>query len=220
MRNASQHASEHAKTRTREHRRRLAVEAARLMSEGGIRDFHQAKRKAAERLGIHDDQALPRNSEIQEALREHQRLFHGESQPELLRARREAAEQAMGFFAPFQPRRVGAVLEGTADAHSAVCLHLYSDEPAAVARFLVDHQIPFEQRSRQLRMDRTRSLEAPVFLFSAEGTPFDLTVLPHAALRQAPLDRLAERPMQRASLAALRELILADQLATYENRDA
>jgi hypothetical protein len=218
MRRASQHASEHARNRTREHRRRLAVEAARLMSEGGIRDYHQAKLKAAERLGIHDDQALPRNSEIQEALREHQRLFQGESQPELVRARREAAEQAMGFFAPFEPRLVGAVLEGSADAHSAVCLHLFSDEPEAVARFLAEHAIPYEQRSRQLRMDRERTVDAPVFLFAAEGTPFDLTVLPHDGLRQAPLDRVAERPMQRASLAALRELILADQLAVYENR--
>jgi len=211
------HAMQHAKTRTREQRRRLAVEAARLMSESGIRDFHQAKLKAAERLGIHDDQALPRNSEIQEALREHQRLFHGDSQPELLRSRREAAEQAMAFFARFEPRLVGAVLEGTADVHSAVCLHLYSDEAEAVPLFLAEHGIPFEQRSRQLRMDRERSQEAPVFLFSAEGTPFDLTVLPHDALRQAPLDRFAERPMQRASLAALRELLLSEQLADYEN---
>lgn len=215
MRNAGQHAGEHARTRTREHRRRLAVEAARLMSEGGIRDFHLAKRKAAERLGIHDDQALPRNSEIEEALREHQRLFLGDSQPELLRQRREAAEQAMDFFAPFAPRLVGAVLEGTADAWSAVCLHLFHDEAEAVARFLAEHAIPFEQRSRQLRLDRTRSIEAPVFVFSAEGTAFDLTVLPHASLRQAPLDRSGERPMQRASLAALRELILADQLASH-----
>lgn len=213
------HAGQHAKTRTREHRRLLAVEAARLMTEGGIRDFHQAKRKAAERLGIQDDQALPRNSEVQEALREHQRLFLADSQPQLVRERREAAEQAMGFLAPFEPRLVGAVLEGTADAHSAVCLHLYSDEPEAVPLFLAEHGIPFEQRSRNLRMDRERTAEAPVFLFSAEGTPFDLTVLPRDGLRQAPLDRVAERPMQRASLAMVREMILAEQLADYENRE-
>src|SRR3546814_2223962 len=47
-------ARQHAETRTRERRRRLAHEAARLMAEGGIRDYHQAKLKAATRLGIHD----------------------------------------------------------------------------------------------------------------------------------------------------------------------
>ena len=46
------HARQHAETRIRERRHRLAHEAARLMAESGIRDFHQAKLKAAERLGM------------------------------------------------------------------------------------------------------------------------------------------------------------------------
>ena len=45
-------------------------DTARLMAEGGIRDFHQAKLKAANRLGIHDDASLPRNREIEDALRQ------------------------------------------------------------------------------------------------------------------------------------------------------
>ena len=75
--NARRHAQEHALTRTRERRHRLAHEAAKLMAEGGIRDYHQAKLKAAARLGIHDDASLPRNREIEDALREYQRLFGG-----------------------------------------------------------------------------------------------------------------------------------------------
>ena len=72
-------ARQHAETRTHERRTRLAQEAARLMAVGGIRDFHQAKLKAAERLGIHDDASLPRNREIEDALREYQRLFQGDA---------------------------------------------------------------------------------------------------------------------------------------------
>ena len=41
-------ARQHAETRTREWRHRLAHEAARLMAESGIRDYHQAKLKAAQ----------------------------------------------------------------------------------------------------------------------------------------------------------------------------
>ena len=37
-----------------------------------MRDFHLAKRKAAQRLGIFDDASLPRNREIEDALREYQ----------------------------------------------------------------------------------------------------------------------------------------------------
>ena len=63
------HARQHSETKTRERRYRLAREAARLMAESGVRDFHQAKLKAAERLGIHDDASLPRNREIEEHLK-------------------------------------------------------------------------------------------------------------------------------------------------------
>ncbi|MBS0457033.1 MAG: hypothetical protein JSS44_06855 [Proteobacteria bacterium] len=203
------HALAHSQTRTRERRQRLAIEAARLMSESGIRDFHLAKRKAAHRLGIHDDASLPRNAEVEQALRDYQRLFLGASHARGLEQRREAAARALAFFAAFEPRLVGSVLDGTADAHSAVCLQLYADDAEQVARFFAEHAIPAQTSSRHIRLDRERSVEAPVWLFSAENLPFDLTVLPLAALRQPPLDKVADRPMQRASLAALEELLAA-----------
>ena len=216
MGQARQHAHQHAQTRTRERRHRLAHEAARLMAEGGIRDYHQAKLKAAERLGIFDDASLPRNREIEEALREYQRLFHGDSQASDLRQRREAAMQALEFFASFAPRLVGPVLDGTADRNSPVALHLHADDAEAVARFLEDRRIPAESRMRRLRLDRERNEDAPVWLFAADGLSFDLTVLPLDQLRQAPLSSLDEKPMKRASLSQLRTLLAEDEIAGYE----
>ncbi len=210
------HARQHAETRTRERRRRLAHEAARLMVEGGFRDYRQAKLKAAERLGIHDDASLPRNREIEEALREYQRLFVGESHGAALRARREAAVRALVFFAPFDPRLIGPVLEGISDANSPVHLHLYADDADAVPRFLQEHRIPAEARTRHLRLDRERSDDFPVWLFSAEQLTFDLTVLPHDALRQAPLSGVDEKPMKRASAAQLRQLLADEEIAGHE----
>lgn len=215
MRHARQHALKHAQTRTSERRRSLAHEAARLMAEGGIRDYHQAKLKAAQRLGIHDDASLPRNSEIEQALREYQRLFQRENVAEV-RQRREAALRAMAFFAPFEPRLVGPVLEGTADAHSAVSLHLHCDDPEAAHRYLEQHGIPAEPRSRRLRLDRERAAEFPVWLFSAEGLAFDVTVLPHDLLRQAPLSSTDEKPMKRAGAPQLRQLLADEEIAGYE----
>ncbi|MBO9717460.1 MAG: hypothetical protein J7507_11805 [Pseudoxanthomonas sp.] len=209
-------ARQHAETRTRERRRHLAHEAARLMVEGGIRDFHQAKLKAAARLGIHDDASLPRNREIEDALREYQRIFLGDSQSRALRQRREAATRALEFLAAFEPRLVGPVLEGTADATSPVLLHAYTDDADAVARFLDEHGVPAESRVRQLRLDRERRADLPVWVFSAEDLAFDLTVLPLHALRQAPLSAVDERPMQRASLAQLQHLLAEDEIAGYE----
>lgn len=197
----------HHAGRTQEMRRRIALEAARLMSEHGIRDFHLAKRKAAERLGAGEDVGLPKNSEIEDALREHQRLFQSDEHPALLRRLREVARDAMRFFTRFEPRLVGAVLDGTADRHSAICLHLFSDTLEEVAGFLQEQGIPYEEQTRRLRVSHDAQHEYPVLLFSADEVAIDLTVLPHDAIRQAPLDRIGERPMQRATLAALEELL-------------
>lgn len=202
-----QRAREHTATQTRERRHRLAHEAARLMAEGGIQDFHQAKLKAASRLGIHDDASLPRNVEIEQALREHQRLFAGNTQSDALRHRREAAVHALEFLQAFTPRLVGPVLDGTADVHSPVQLHLHEDDPDAVQRFLDEHGIPAQSRSRRLRWDRERLLDAPLWVFSADGLTFELLILPAQALRQAPLSQVDEKPMRRASLAQLRGLL-------------
>ena len=209
-------ARQHAETRTHERRTRLAQEAARLMAVGGIRDFHQAKLKAAERLGIHDDASLPRNREIEDALREYQRLFQGDATADALQRRREAALNALEFFAAFDARLVGPVLEGTADANTPVALHLYSDDAGAVARCLDDSGIPAEARGRRVRLDRERVFDAEVWLFAVDGLTFDLTVLPRDALRQAPLSPVDEKPMRRASVAQLRALLAASEIAGYE----
>ncbi|MGJ7903524.1 hypothetical protein [Lysobacter sp. 1R34A] len=215
MHQARQHAHQHAQTRIRERRHRLAHEAARLIAESGIRDYHQAKLKAAERLGIFDDASLPRNREIEDALREYQRLFQRDN-PGSLRQRREAALRAMEFFAEFEPRLVGPVLDGTADARSPVSLHLYSDDPDAAPRFLDQHLIPAEARERRLRLDRERSQDFPVWLFGAEDLTFDLTVLPLDVLRQAPLSNVDEKPMKRASASQLRQLLADEEISDFE----
>jgi hypothetical protein len=212
MPNRDDHAR-YAQTRAQEQRRRIAVEAARLISEEGLRDYRLAKLKAASRLGITDDTSLPKNAEIEDALREHQRLFRGNEQPRTLRRLREAALEAMRFFERHQPRLVGPVLDGTADEHSAVCLHLHDDRAEEIALFLREHGIPYEERTRRLRLERDVTADVPVFLFTADDSAIDITVLPYDRLRQAPLDRIDEKPMRRATLAMVEELVRDEDAA-------
>jgi hypothetical protein len=108
------------------------------------------------------------------------------------------------------------VLDGTADANAPVQLQLYTDDAEAVPRFLEDHRIPAETRSRRIRLDRERTLDCPVWMFCAEDLSFDLTVLPHDALRQSPLSSTDGRPTRRASATQLRAL-LAQDVASYED---
>ena len=114
---------------------RLAVaeEAARIMGEQGVDDFLQAKRKAAERLGVTDASILPRNTEIEAALVARKRLFSAERHEAELAVLRRSALEAMRLMADFHPRLVGPVLAGTASAHSEINLHLFSDSAEAVS---------------------------------------------------------------------------------------
>jgi len=193
--------------RTRQRRQQLAQEAARLLATGGQHDPAQALRKAAARLGIRDEAAFPGGDEIREALQAHQRLFGGEALPSHRQALREAAQEAMAFFAAFDPRLAGAALEGVVDAHAPVCLHLHADDPDEVARFLHDQRIPARQATRRVRLSREQTAALPCWEFAAGGIAFELWVLPAIALRQPPLEPLEDRPLRRTSASALRQLI-------------
>ena len=74
------------------------------MAEHGIEDFLQAKRKAADRLGVHEVSVLPSNVEIEAALRAHQRLFGGDSHGHTLKEQRRIALDTMRLLQEFQPR--------------------------------------------------------------------------------------------------------------------
>lgn len=196
--------------RTHQRRHRVAQEAARLLASGEQVDIDQARRKAAARLGVRDETALPDAALIREALAERQRLFGGGPAPALGRLR-DAALQAMAFLAAFDPRLAGPVLEGTAGDRAGVLLHLHPQDPDDVAHFLHDQRIPAESGVRRMRLDRDRSVDLPSWHFTADGVDFELVVLPQASLRQAPLEPLEATPVRRASAAALRRLMDAGE---------
>ncbi|MBC7655690.1 MAG: hypothetical protein H7147_00790 [Frankiaceae bacterium] len=194
----------------RARRQRIAFEAARLMVRHGLQDPRQAKVRAARQLGFNDESSLPRDSDVREQLLDYQRLFRGGEQVCQLKLRREAALEAMDFLQAFQPRLVGSVLDGTADAHSSIRLQVFSDDPDAFARFLMDASLPATQLAEQaLRTDRETSARFPAWTLQADGLDFEFVVLPLAMLRQAPLGANA-RPMARASATALKQIVAAE----------
>ena len=186
----------------------IAQEAARLIRESGMHDIDQARRKAAARLGVHDETLWPRQALVEEVLREQQRLFDAGSQPAALFRHRDAAAQAMQFLQAFHPRLAGAVLAGTADATSPVVLHLHCDDTDAVQRFLHGQRIPAEARSWTLQLAGHPSRQRyPGWEFAADGIAFELVVLPEDALRHPPVSSDDGKPLPRATVAQLRQLM-------------
>jgi len=188
-------------------RQAVAEEAARIMREQGVDDFLQAKRKAADRLGVTDASILPRNTEIEAALVAHQRLFAADRHEASLVALRRSALEAMHLMADFQPRLVGPVLTGTASPHSEITLHLFSDSPETVSIRLEERGVPHEVLERRLRYERDRTVSYPALRFVAGRQTVDAVVFPLDGIRQAPSSPVDGKPMRRASVAEVEALL-------------
>lgn len=200
-------------------RRALAQEAARVMAEHGVRDFLFAKRKAAERFGVVDGAVLPRNTEIEEALQEYQRLFGGEAHLESLQAQREVALDVMRRLKEFQPRLVGPVLHGTATSHDDVMLHIFADRAETVTFRLMDQGIPFEVGERRTRLNPERVVQQPALRLEIDGQPVEIVVFPLDGIRQAPVSPVDGKPMRRADLHEVESMVDAAYSAG-DSRDA
>ncbi len=188
-------------------RRLVAHEAARLMSEQGLDDYYLAKRKAAERLGLSDQASLPRNSEIEAALVERQRLFDAQTHTDRIRQYRDAARDALLFFSAFSPRVAGTVLSGAVAVGSDLEIHLFADTVEGVTLTLMDNEIPYRLVDRRMRVSGNGYERFPACRFLADEVPVLAIMFPVDGVRQAPLCPINGRPMQRADLRELDALI-------------
>lgn len=187
-------------------RQRIAYEAARMMAEAGVQDHEWARRKAAQRLGIHNHHQWPSLTDIQETLSEQQRIFEPDHQAQLDQLRTHAL-QAMQAFKIFHPRLTGPVLDGTADAGSHIILYLYADVPDEVLHELMEKGIPWEERQRQLRFPDGKRRPIPVFRFIAGDYPIELIVLPWRSRSNPPLSPVTDKPDRGAGIAQLKDIM-------------
>lgn len=187
-------------------RQRLAQEAARIMLESGLQDFQYAKQKAAEHLKTSGTHNLPNNIEIEQAIEEYQRLYKANSQPEHLRHLRKTALEAMQFFKDYSPRLVGSVISGTADEHSPVYLHLFSDNLETIAMQLIDHKIPYELINKRIHWRNDEYETITAYKFYVGDIRIEALVFNNKQ-RQAPLSPVDGRPYKRLNIKQLQMLL-------------
>jgi hypothetical protein len=191
----------------RELQRRIAYEAARIMTEYRSDNIAYACQKAAAKLGISRRQQMPTREEVEEALREQQWLLRGDEQQQVLQRLRKRALQAMQALQQFHPILVGSVFQGTADTNSHVQLHLFADTPEDVLFALSDLHIPWQEKHRTLSFRSGERREIPSFQFNADDVVFELLVMTSRSLHNRPLDPLDNQPIQGATLKQLQALV-------------
>jgi hypothetical protein len=185
----------------------IAQEAARIMAEGGIQDFGLAKRKAAERYGVHEDGVLPRNVEIEAALFERQRLFGNGEHERSLSRQRGAAVAAMELLEKFEPRLVGPVLTGSATEYSDVQLHVFAEPAENVYFLMMDRRVEHEVGEKKVKMQSDRQLTLPSVRFAIEDDAVEVVIFPKDGIRQSPVSPVDGKPMRRADLDDVQRLL-------------
>jgi hypothetical protein len=188
-------------------RERVAEEAARIMIEHGVRDFAAAKRKAAERLGLHMHGALPSNAMVEERLAVRQRIFEPDEHLDRLLLLRHTALTVMDRLAEFEPRLVGHVLAGTATLNAVIELHVFSDVPEDVTAALAGAGWDFRTVERKNRVSKGAGIRIPAVRFTAEDQEVLVEIYPEDGIRQAPLSPIDQRPMKRAARKAVQALL-------------
>lgn len=208
MRAKPRHDRHAREARAIEHiRERISSEAARLMVQEGVGDYHLAKRKAALRLNLPQDKHLPSNQEIEAALRRYLELFDGRHLGERLRRLRAIALEAMRFLARFHPRLVGPVLSGTVTPASEIQFHVSAETLEEIGLWLQEHRIPYEQAERRVRFGGDRYETLPAFRFTADGVAVELCLFTPVSARELPLSPVDGKPMRRANLKELEALL-------------
>jgi hypothetical protein len=193
-------------------RREVAAEAARILATEGQHNYHAAKKKAAERIGVSERLALPSNIEVKDALRSYQALYGGSDHRQNIERLRLAAARSMQLLEIFQPRLVGSVLDGTANAHSRIALHVFSDAIESLIFFLAENGAAFSQEQRQIRWYDGGHRVVPLVVLEFDEVEIEMTVFEPVHLRQAPPSPIDGRPQRRASLPEV-EYLLSEQPA-------
>lgn len=114
-------------------RKRVAREAAILLYESQEKEYKQAKKRAAQTLGV---RVLPSNLEVAEELDKVAEEKEGNSRLRLLIGMRKEALQIMETLRQFHPKLVGSVWRGTAHKGSDIDVLVFSSDTEPVLEAL------------------------------------------------------------------------------------
>lgn len=188
----------------------IAREAARIMYEEGVKEYRDAKRKAAKAFGpekaLSLGSHLPSNAEIHEELARLVRIHEGAVQPVRLLRMRLKALAWLELFEPFRPYLVGSVLTGTVREQSDIDIHLFAESPEDVELFLEQRTIPYEPETVTIRYGSEFHDYYHIYL-EDEGVVVDCTVYDASERHRKPKSSITGRPMERADAVRLRKLI-------------
>jgi hypothetical protein len=194
----------------------LAVEAARLMYEEGVKQYFTAKRIAAKRvLGRvggrrlrFRPQDLPSNGEIRDALLRLAELAEGGRRGRRLFAMRVVALEAMRALAPFDPRLIGSVSTGHVRRGSDVDLHVFADDEGALEAHVA--ALGWTYELERVSIVKAGTPREYTHVHVADVFAVELTVYARRERFARPRSSTDGKPIERLDPAALEALMARD----------
>ena len=191
----------------------IALEAARLMYEEGVKQYFTAKRLAAKRLLgrvggkrlRYRPSDLPSNGEIRDALLVLADFAEGDRRQRRLFAMRVVALGAMKSLEAFEPRLIGSVSTGHIRKGSDIDLHVFTDDPDALVARVQELGWPWEtERVTILKFGEIREY---LHVHAKLTYDVELTVYERREMRFRPRSSTDGKPIVRVRASALEALI-------------
>jgi hypothetical protein len=188
----------------------IASEAARLMYQDGVREYRDAKRKAAKRFGPEKTLSLgshlPTNAEIHEELAKLITSQEEDRLPQRLLSLRLTALSYLELFGAFSPYLVGSVLSGIVTERSDIDIHLFADSTEEVEDLLTQRGMAFETETVPIRKGGVIKEYTHIYLEDA-GTVIECSLYPVEERRNRTVSSITGKPMERAGAARLKKII-------------
>lgn len=166
-------------------RQEIAAIAARMIAEDGL-DYGNAKRKAYSQITGRKEERIarelmPSNEEVEDAVRSYQQIFQSDEQPQRLLELRKRALSLMTVLKDFSPTVTGAIVNGTAGAHSDIHLQCFADNAKEIGIFLLNQGVNTEATTLPHFRPGFEDVEALVLKW--EGEFAVIAIFPEVDLR-------------------------------------
>ena len=158
----------------------IANRAAEIIMEEGIIDYHFAKKKAAKYLGYQSSDYLPSNDEIDNALKEYQKIYQVDIDASLVRKIKDEALVIMELVKKFNPHLVGQLIDGLIPKYPILQINLYTDNMKEIEYVLLNNNIEFNLKDTNISEKRTKKKSLrniPIIKIEGRWFPIELKVL-------------------------------------------
>ena len=158
----------------------IANRAAEIIMEEGITDYHFAKKKASKYLGYQSSDFLPSNDEIDNALKEYQKIYQADIDASLVDKIKSEALMIMQLFKNFNPHLVGQLIDGLIPKYPVLQINLYTDNMKEIEYLLLNNNIEFNLKNKNISEKRTKKKSLrniPIVQIEGRWFPIELKIL-------------------------------------------